>query len=60
MRGKLWTEQEDEELMYLKGDGLTNREISDRMEGRTFCAVIGRFHRIGGIRKVSTCRKVSM
>lgn len=46
MRGTLYTTEEDKMLISLRDSGLTNREISDKMPGRSFWGVIGRLSRL--------------
>ena len=46
MRGTIYTDEEDEMLIRLRDSGLTNREISDEMPGRSFWGVIGRLSRL--------------
>jgi len=52
MKGIFWTEKEDKELIELREGGLTNREISDEIPGRTFNAVVGRLSRLRSKREV--------
>lgn len=52
LKGTLYTEEEDRRLIELREADFTNREISDRMEGRTVDSVIGRLQRLRSRRKV--------
>lgn len=46
MKGTLWSSEEDKTLIELRKRGLTNREISERIPGRSIDSVISRQTRI--------------
>ena len=48
MKGrKVWTEQEEDRIRFLWGDGWSARMIADKMEGVSRSAVLGKLHRMG-------------
>ena len=52
MKGTFWTESEDEQLIRLREDGHTIRQIADQIDGRSSDGVNGRLRLLQRTREV--------
>lgn len=55
MKGNFWTDVEDNQLVRMKGDGLTDREIATCIPGKTAASVTCRWYRLPHSKREGLC-----